>query len=190
MTLSMARGGVVGGALLVLLGLVLLIHPLTGMNPWAVIWPFCIVVPGLAFFLVTFIGGRDMAPLAIPGSILTTLGLLLFYQNTFSYFQSWAYAWALIVPGAVGLGLFLFGQWGGQALVRQVGAYLAAAGLGLFICLAAIFEVGVFRSSLAARVGWPLLLIAFGLAIVAGSLAHAVARREREPQISQVEFTL
>jgi hypothetical protein len=187
MTLSMARGGVVAGALLVLLGVVLLIHPVTGVNPWAVIWPFCIIIPGLALFLITLGGGRAAAPLAIPASVLTTLGLILFYQNTFGYFQSWAYAWALIVPGAVGFGLMLFGHWGGHAVVRQVGAYLAAAGLGLFICLAAIFEVGVFRSSLAARVGWPLLLIAFGVTVVAGSLAHALARREREPQI---EFTL
>jgi hypothetical protein len=187
MTLGIARGGVVAGTLLVLLGLVLLIQPITGMNPWAVIWPFCILVPGLAFFLITLGGGRDAAPLAIPASILTTLGLILFYQNTLGYFQSWAYTWALVVPGAVGLGLFLMGQRGGHATVRQVGAYLAAAGLGLFISLAAIFEVGVFRSSLAARVGWPILLIAFGVTIAAGSLAHALARREREPQ---VEFTL
>lgn len=177
MTLGIARGGLVSG---VLLGLVLLIDPLTGRNPWAVIWPFCILLPGLAFFVVTLGGGRSAAPLAIPGSILTTLGLILFYQNTLGYFQSWAYAWALVAPGAAGLGLFLFGRWGGHAVVRQVGAYLAAAGLGLFVCLAAIFEVGIFRSSLAARVGWPLLLIAFGLAVAAGSLAHALARRERE----------
>jgi hypothetical protein len=187
MALGVARGGIVAGVLLVLLGMVLLINPVTGANPWAVIWPFCIIVPGLAFFLVTLGGGRAFAPLAIPATILTTLGLVLFYQNTFSYFQSWAYAWALIVPGAVGVGLYLFGHWGGQAIVRRVGAYLAAAGLGLFISLAAIFEVGVFRSSLAARVGWPLLLIAFGVTVVAASLAHALARRE---QGTPIEFTL
>ena len=187
MTLGMARGGVIAGVLLVMLGLVLLINPVTGINPWAIIWPFCILVPGVAFFAVALGGGRSTAPFAIPASILTTLGLILFYQNTFGYFQSWAYAWALLVPGSVGMGLFLMGYWGGHATVRQVGTYLAAAGLGLFISLAAIFEVGVFRSSLAARVGWPLLLIAFGLTVVAGSVAHALAHREREPF---VEFTL
>lgn len=187
MSLGMARGGVVAGAVLVLLGLVLLIDPVTGRNPWTVIWPFCVLVPGLAFFLVTLGGGRTAAPLAIPASILTTLGLILFYQNTFGYFRSWAYTWALVAPGAVGVGLLLMGQWGGHETVRRVGAYLAAAGLGLFVVLAAIFEVGVFRSSLAARVGWPLVLIALGIAIAAGSLAHAAAHREREPRI---EFTL
>jgi hypothetical protein len=193
MSLGIARGGIVGGALLVLLGFVLLIHPVTGVNPWAVIWPFCIIIPGLAFFLVTLGGGRPFAALAIPGSVLTTLGLILFYQNTFGYFESWAYAWALVAPGAVGLGLALTGHWGGHEIVRRVGTYLAAAGLGLFVSLAAIFEVGVFRSSLAARIGWPLLLIAFGITIVAGSLAHALARREHNPQIehdTQVGFTL
>jgi len=180
---GIARGGVVSGALLVLLGLMLLIQPVTGRNPWTVIWPFCIIVPGLAFYLVALGGGRTTAPFAIPATILTTLGLILFYQNTFGYFQSWAYAWALVAPGAVGLGMVLMGLWGKYTVVRQVGAYLAAAGLGLFISLAAIFEVGVFRSSLAARIGWPLVLIAFGVTIVAGSLAHVLARSEHESQI-------
>src|SRR5690349_21065109 len=90
---GVARGGVVAGTLLVLLGLVLLIQPVTGMNPWAAIWPFCIIIPGLSFFMVALGIGRPAAPLAIPGSILTTLGLILFYQNTFGYFQSWAYTW-------------------------------------------------------------------------------------------------
>ena len=187
MTTGIARGGVVTGVLLVMLGLVLLIYPLTGINPWSVIWPFCILVPGIAFFTVALAGGRSAAPFAIPASIFSTLGLMLFYQNTLGYFQSWAYTWALVVPGSIGLGLLLMGQWGGHTTVRRVGAYLAAAGLGLFICLAAIFEVGVFRSSMAARVGWPLVLIAFGLAVAAGSLAHAFAHRERE---SYAEFTL
>jgi hypothetical protein len=190
MSQSIARGGVATGALLVLLGLVLLIHPVTGVNPWAIIWPFCIIVPGLAFFLITLGGGRDVAPLALPASILTTLGLVLFYQNTFGYFESWAYAWALVVPGAVGLGMMLMGQRGGYGMVRQVGIYLAAAGLGLFISLAAIFEVGVFRSSLAARIGWPLVLIALGVTVIAGSLAHAFARREHRARGTQIEFTL
>jgi hypothetical protein len=184
---GVARGGVVSGALLVLLGVVLLIQPVTGRNPWTVIWPFCIILPGLSLFLIALSAGRATAPVAIPATILTTLGLILFYQNTFGYFQSWAYAWALVAPGAVGLGMVLMGLWGKFNVVRQVGAYLAAAGLGLFISLAAIFEVGVFRSSLAARVGWPLVLIAFGVTIVAGSLAHVLARSEQDQQIG---FTL
>ena len=60
---------------------------------------------------------------------------------------------------------------------------LAGALIIWTVSLAAIFEVGVFRSSLAARIGWPLILIAFGITIVAGSLAHVFARNEGDTQI-------
>ena len=40
-----------------------------------------------------------------------------------------------------------------QARVRVVGTYFVAIGVGLFVILAALFEVGVFRSSLAVRIG-------------------------------------
>ena len=180
MSLGIARGGLISGTLLIMLGLTLLINPITGINPWAVIWPFCILVPGVLFFLAMLGGGRTTAPLAIPGSIITTVGLILFYQNTFGYFQSWAYAWALVVPTSIGIGLLLMGWLREQARVRVVGAYFTAIGLGLFVFLAALFEVGVFRSSLAVRIGWPLLLIAAGLALTIGSLTHTFTRRERK----------
>lgn len=187
MTTGVARGGMIAGVALVALGLVLLIDPLTGRNPWGVIWPFAVIVPGLLFFVGMIGGGRRAAPLAIPGSIVTTIGVVLFYQNSLGYFQSWAYAWALVAPTAVGAGLLLAGHLGERPRLRAVGGYFAAIGLGLFLGLAAVFEVGVFRSSLAVWIGWPLLLIAFGLAVAAGGLAHTLARREREPQL---EFPL
>jgi len=41
----------------------------------------------------------------IPGSIITIAGLVLAVQNTFDLFATWAYAWALVAPGGVGLGI-------------------------------------------------------------------------------------
>ena len=52
------------------------------------------------------------------GMEVVYIGLLLFYQNTFNHFESWAYAWALI-PFAVGIGLVINGTWSEQPARRQ-----------------------------------------------------------------------
>ena len=46
---------------------------------------------------------------AIAGSIVTTVGSVLLYQQTTGHWESWAYAWALVGPGAAGLGMLVYG---------------------------------------------------------------------------------
>ena len=44
------------------------------------------------------------------GSAVTMVGTILLFQNTFDYFQSWAYAWALVFPTSVGVGQLIYGS--------------------------------------------------------------------------------
>ena len=44
--------------------------------------------------------------LAIPGSIIAGIGGILYYQNATNDWESWAYAWTLII-GFVGVGTFI-----------------------------------------------------------------------------------
>ncbi len=58
-----------------------------------------------------FLGGKQVSGLAIPGSIITGIGLLLLFQNLTSYWESWSYGWTLIII-FVGAGIYLAGLYG------------------------------------------------------------------------------
>ena len=45
---------------------------------------------------------------AIAGTIVTTIGFLLLYQDSTGHWESWAYAWALLTLAA-GLGTLIYG---------------------------------------------------------------------------------
>ena len=72
-------------------------------------WPMWTIGAGL---LVLLIGLFTGAPgMAIPASIITGIGGILYYQNQTGDFGSWSYMWALI-PGFVGVGTILAGLLG------------------------------------------------------------------------------
>ncbi len=122
-------------------------------------------------FLFAFaVGGRPGAGLAAAGALTTTTGL----------WATWAYAWALVAPGAVGLGLFVYGVLTGQRDLVVSGGWALLTGLGLFIVFAFFFE-SVIGLSGERIVGLDALLAAglvlLGAAIVGVSLASG-RRRE------------
>lgn len=152
------------GMLLLAVGVGFLIMQVLGLNVINFLWPFFVILPGVLFFVGMVMGGKRTGSLAIPGSIVTMVGLILLYQNTFNHFESWAYAWALVFPTAVGAGLAVFGAWSDiPRLVRQ-GLRWASVGLVLFLVGGFFFELVINISGSAFnRVIWPLLLIAFGV---------------------------
>src|SRR5882757_2345675 len=80
-------------------------------------WPFFIIIPGVLVLFAALTGGKQLSGLAIPGMVVTGTGLILFFQSTFHYYESWSYAWALY-PGFVGAGLLFMGLQRGER--RQV----------------------------------------------------------------------
>lgn len=134
-------GALVGGSLLIIFGLLALAGQLfRGFNFWSTFWPFFIVGIGLLFFIGMFAGGRSLSGLAIPGTIVTTIGLMLFYQNISGHWESWSYGWTVILM-AVGLGIFIMGQWGQNLSQRSAGLRVLRIGLVMFIIFGAFFEL-------------------------------------------------
>src|SRR5689334_6565604 len=109
------------GVILVLIGVLFFAREITGPNFWHWSWPLIVIAAGGLLFALMFAIGRGSSGLAIPGSIVTTTGLILLIQNTFGIWQTWAYAWALIVPTAIGVGIWLMGTWGGKPRQQEVG---------------------------------------------------------------------
>lgn len=134
-------GALVGGSLLILFGLLALFGQIfRGFNFWNTFWPFFIIGFGLLFFVGMFAGGRSVSGLAIPGAIITTIGLMLFYQNISGHWESWAYGWTVILM-AVGLGIFIMGLWGQNVSQRSAGLRVLRIGVILFVIFGAFFEL-------------------------------------------------
>jgi hypothetical protein len=156
------RSSMFVGLALIGLGVLFLLQQVFNWSLWDALWPFVVIAFGGLFFAGMVVGGKGAGPLAIPGSIITTIGLILFTVNLLDHWEAWAYAWGLIVA-AVGLGLALNGWWSDLPGLRRSGLELARLGLTLFVVFALIFEVLIFGTF---RVGsWfgPVLLIALGL---------------------------
>ncbi len=156
------------------LGILFLVGQVFHLDFWGFLWPFFIIVPGLFFFVGMFVMGKNGAPLAVPGSIVTMVGLILLYQNITGHWASWAYAWALIFPTAVGLGIAIAGLWSDEPRTVRSGAVMAGIGLVVFMFFGVFFElllnISGFRSGLFGRLLFPLMVIGTGLVVVAWAL--------------------
>ncbi len=163
-------GTMLGGLLLIGLGLFFLLGQFLRFDVWHYLWPLFILGLGALFFFGMVAGGKEMGALAIPGSILTTLGLLFLYQNTFNQWSSWAYAWALLAPTSVGIGLMIFARWSDRPELRQPGWWLMVVGLSMFLFMGVFFElfIGIGGFASPGRVFWPLLLILGGVFLLLG----------------------
>ena len=154
--------------ILIAIGVLFLLDQLLHIALMSYLWPFVIIVPGVLLFMYALtLDGAEGDGLAVFSSVLTVAGLLLLFQNTTGLWATWAYAWALIAPTSVGLGLMLYGSLKGRADWVTSGRIVAKVGIGLFLGFGAFFELLLNISGV--RFGaWivPLALIALGLYVV------------------------
>ncbi|MGE5249109.1 MAG: LiaF transmembrane domain-containing protein [Bacteroidota bacterium] len=154
-------GALIGGATLIGIGLLVLIGQLfRGFGFWEMIWPFFVIGAGALFFVGMFAAGRSAAGLAIPGSIITMIGLILLLQNLTSHWESWSYAWALILV-SVGIGIFIMGWYAENASQRESGIRLMKLGGILFLIFGGFFEM-LFNSFRFSEYILPVVLILLG----------------------------
>jgi len=149
------RTGIVGGVILILLGVLFLaseIYP-QYFNFWD--WTFIIIGLGGIFLIWAVLGA--VGGLAVPGSILTGIGSILYYQNTTGDWESWAYIWALI-PSFVGVGVILSG-----IIDRKFKNALSGGLVLILISAILLFAFGsAFGLDRSITKYWPLLLIVLG----------------------------
>jgi hypothetical protein len=165
------------GIVLVVVGIFAFVVVMAGVDLTQYGWPLFVIIPGLTLLVVGFAGVGSVA--TIPGGIVTMLGLVLAYQNSSGDWPTWAFAWALVVPGGVGLGMYL------QAL-RDHDQQALGTGRTLLFISAMIFIIGfvLFESILGisgrdyggfGKAALPLLLIVIGIILLVRS-----AQRSRQ----------
>ena len=153
----------IGITLIVLGGFFLLTH-LFNLSIGSFAWTLFIIIPGLIMLIAAFTADESVSGLVIPGSIVTTVGLIMLWQAFTGHFETWSYAWGLILS-AVGLGIALQGYLTDNQKLSEDGRQLAIIGLIFFVAFGVFFELFIFRNVFNSFIGrylFPLLLILGG----------------------------
>ncbi len=162
------------GVVLVVLGLFALLVQFTGFDPGGS-WPLFIVIPGLTLLIVGFVSLGTGA--LIPGAILTVIGLILAYMNATQDWPAWAFAWPLVAPGGVGLGIWLQGLRNHDAQLLRQGRVLMFVALLIFmigfVIFGTIFRISETDYGLFGKAALPGLLIVIGIVLLARSIQRS-----------------
>jgi hypothetical protein len=173
-----ARGGGSSAALgvvLVVVGIFALGVVVLGVDLTQYGWPLFVIVPGLTLLVVGFVGGGAGA--SVPGGIVTMLGLVLAYQSSTGDWASWAFAWALIAPGGVGLGLYLQALRDRDPVMLRRGRTLIFVSLMIFMIGFVFFEsiLGISGADygIFGKAALPALLIVIGIILLVRSIQRS-----------------
>jgi hypothetical protein len=165
------------GIVLVVVGFFFLVMRIFDVDLSSYGWPLFVIIPGLTLLVVGFVSLGTGA--LVPGGIITLAGLVLAYQNATGDWASWSYAWALVIPGGVGVGLFLQGlRTRDQHLLKQ-STSLLLWWLMIFIIGFVLFEsvlnVSGIDYGLVGKAALPALLIIIGVTLLARSFQRGRA---------------
>lgn len=168
------RGTIVLGLALVILGGLALLGRMFSIDLLGLGWPIFVIAPGIALFAAgVAVGGMAGVGLAIPGGIVTMVGVVLSFQAATGLWATWAYAWALVAPGGVGIALVTYGLLTGQGDLVRNGVPVLLTGLGLFVAFGLFFEGVIGLSGEPFLLGsdlLPIVLIAAGGLLLLWSL--------------------
>ena len=127
------------GAILVIVGALLFVGQLLDIGIDDVGWPLIVVTVGVVILGLGLFVTREQG-MVVGGTVVTTVGLVLAYQNSTGRWESWAYAWALVGPAASGLGMALSGVRTGNASDVRNGMWGFLGGLAVFAIGFLFFE--------------------------------------------------
>jgi hypothetical protein len=164
------RGTIALGIALLAIGALALLGRLLSIDILGLGWPLFVLIPGLILFAAgVAVGGRAGLGLAIPGGIVTMVGVVLSVQAATGLWATWAYAWALVAPGGVGLGFVAYGLFTGQPDIVRNGVPILLTGVGLFVAFGLFFEAVLHLSGASLPLAEPVLaagLIVLGMVIL------------------------
>jgi hypothetical protein len=167
--------GMAVGAILVIVGAILLAGQVLDIGLGDLGWPLIIVAIGVALLLIGLMVANESG-MVVGGSVVTTVGLVLLYQNQTGHWESWAYAWALVGPAASGLGLAVWGIRSGDPQDVRNGTWGLLGGLAFFAVGYLFFEgiIGISGQRLPLP-EWALPALVIGIGVVI--LARGILQR-------------
>ncbi len=167
-------GTLVAGAILIAFGLIALAGQFLRIMDWSFVGPLVVIAFGSLFFLAMVAGGKQSAAFAIPGSIISGIGLVLLFETLTRHWELMSYFWTLIIM-FVGMGIYIMGWYGGDTHQKQAGWRVMKIGFILFVIFGAFFGIIVSSNALI----FPVLLILLGAYLV---LSRSGLFGEKKPE--------
>lgn len=164
------------GIVLVVIGLFALLVVLSGVDLTESGWPLFIIIPGLTLLVVGFLWVGAVA--TIPGGIVTMAGVVLAWCNSTGDWPFWAYGWSLVLPGGIGLGMYLQALRDRDQHALRTGRTLIFLSLVIFLIGFVLFEsiLGISGRDYFGPVGkaaLPVLLILVGAILLVRSVQRS-----------------
>jgi hypothetical protein len=158
----MNRKGAFWGVLLIVIGCLLIINQTFDINFFSMtnFWPLFILIPGLMFEFSYFISRKNPGVL-VPGGILTTIGLLFFFEILTDWTLA-EYTWPVYIL-AVAIGLFQLYLFSGRPSGLLIPVFILTA-------VASISFLGMIFGNVLAWIDFglvgPVIFILLGLYIL------------------------
>jgi hypothetical protein len=161
------------GVVFIVLGVFALAVAVSGIDLGTSGWPLFVIVPGLTLLIVGFVFVGSVA--TVPGAIVTVLGLVLAYSSATDHWLVWFYAWPLVIPGSIGLGLYLQALRDRDNFALRTGRAMIGVGVILFligfVLLESIFHIsGADAFGPVGQAALPVLLILIGAILLVRSV--------------------
>jgi hypothetical protein len=185
------------GAVLVVIGIVYLVaHGWTAGTDDVALrsWPIVIGVAFLALGLA--VGGEAGPGLAAVGGMAAVAGVILAIQRETGAYTSWTYAWPLVAPGGVGLGIGLYGLLARRWSLEREGAGIVVVAIALSLVFLVLFEgvidvAGLPEQEQVWAFGPPVILALGAVLVLAGIvLPHLGPSRTDDPVVSSLDATV
>ena len=154
------------GVALLIIGGLLFAGQLLGIGVDDVGWPAIVIGIGVVILVLGLFVNREQG-MVIGGTVVTTVGIVLLYQDQTGRWETWAYAWALVGPAASGLGMLLWGVRSSNADEIRNGTWALLTGLGIFVVGFLFFEgvIGISGEPLGLP-EWLLPVVVIGIGVV------------------------
>lgn len=111
------------------------------------LWPGFIIVPGLLLLWPAYNSVPEqnsrLSFLAIPGAMLTTIGLMLFMMNMTDHFEAWAYSWTLL-PASVAWAAMYIHRFEPDRKIHETGHKFIRSMIMAFGGLFVLFELVIW----------------------------------------------
>ena len=170
---------IIGGLLLITLGVVLLLTNNFYFPMMSALWPFIIIAVGAAFFVAMVVRGPQGGALAIPGSILSLLGIILLIQTFTNNWVNMSYLWPIFVFGGIGTGLLIESWWSDKLELKRAGYTMLVLALVFFVAFGTFFSA-LFGESNTVAV-FAVLLIGAGVLTLVLRLTNTNSLVDRLP---------